>query len=59
MFTCFSCALLFSCGPIPLSRALSQPVTVTQWAPFPCSVTVMEPVTAAKASWVISVTNVR
>lgn len=41
--------------PLPL---LSQPVTVTRWAPSPCSVTVTAPATVARASWAISVTNV-
>lgn len=35
-----------------------QPVTVTQWAQLPCSVTVMVPASAARALWATNVTNV-
>lgn len=52
--------------PLPSSRppihlcpcVVLQPVTATQWAPFPCSVTATGPATVAMALWVISVTNV-
>lgn len=45
--------------PPPLvCSVLSQPVTVTQWALFPCSVTTTAPAAVAEASWAISVTNV-
>ena len=50
---------LSSCPPIHLCPCvLLQPVTVTQWAPFPCSVTATGPATVARALWVTSVTNV-
>ena len=51
---------IFRCLPrLPSPPAvLCQPVTATPWAPSPCSVTATAPVTVARASWVISVTNV-
>ncbi|GLD65477.1 laminin subunit gamma-3, partial [Lates japonicus] len=36
---------------------VAEPVTVTRWAPCPCSVTVMVPATVVRASWVTNVTN--
>lgn len=51
------CSPISSCTILP-SLVLHQPVTATLWAPLPCSVTVTEPVSVARASWVTSVTNV-
>jgi len=39
------------------SFVLSQPVTVTPWAPSPCSVTATAPATVARALSVTNVTN--
>lgn len=41
----------------PLEAA--ELVTVIQWAPCPCSVTVMAPVTADRALWATSATNAK
>lgn len=53
------CARLAAQDILVSPHVAAELVTVIQWAPCPCSVTVMAPVTVDQALWATNATNVK